>query len=209
MKLPVAKEGLPYFFALFGASLLTSFFSWTLSLTLGFSSLLVLLFFRDPKKRSIPKEGEILSPSYGTVVEVVEVEEPSFLKQKGIRVGIFLSVFDVHINYAPISGRVTHLKHEKGKFKNALKAEAAVVNECNWVGIQSDQGVILVKQIAGMIARRIVCFLKNGSELQAGEKIGLIQFGSRVDVWLPQGTRICVAKGERVQGGVTVIGIKK
>lgn len=207
MNLPIAKEGIPYVVTLLAASLLTLLFSWFLALGFAILALGTLYFFRDPKKRTPAKPGEILAPSYGTVVEVVEVEEPNFLKQKGIRIGIFLSVFDVHVNYAPTSGVVTHLKREKGKFYNALKAKAGDWNECNWVGIEGREGSVLVKQIAGMIARRIVCPIKTGMHLKAGEKIGLIQFGSRVDVWLPHGTKVCVKKGNRVQGGVTVIGL--
>ncbi len=205
MKLPIAKEGIAYSLLLAVAVLFSIFFFPYLAFPAALALLFCLYFFRDPKKRTIPKEGEILSPAYGTVVEITEDANANYAG-KGKKVGIFLSVFDVHVNYAPTAGVVTTVKHEKGRFCNALNPKAAEVNECNWVAIQAEKGKVLVKQIAGLIARRIVCPIQPGAALQAGEKIGLIQFGSRVDVWLPVDTQILIQKGERVQGGVTVIG---
>jgi len=197
MKLPIAKEGLTYSLLLALIALFSFFFFPIVAVVVAVALLFCLYFFRDPKARTIPKEGEILSPAYGTVVQILDDEK---------KVGIFLSVFDVHINYAPAAGVVTKLKYVKGRFCNALKAKAAEVNESNSIEIQAKKGTFLVKQIAGLIARRIVCPIQKGVQLQAGEKIGLIQFGSRVDIWLPKNTDILVLKGQRVKGGVTIIG---
>lgn len=208
MSLPIAREGNPYILFLFGLTALLAFLYWPAAVVAGLALLFTIYFFRDPRKRAAPKPGEILSPSYGTVVQVAE-ESAAYVGGLGTKIGIFLSVFDVHVNYAPAAGRVTHLQYQKGKFYNALKAKAAEANECNWVGIEGKSGRVLVKQIAGMIARRIVCGVRQGEELAAGQRIGIIRFGSRVDVWLPSGIEVRVKKGDKVQGGVTVIGARK
>lgn len=208
MKLPIAKEGLLYCTLLALISIISFFFIPFIAVVAFLALLFSLYFFRDPKVRTLPQEGEFLSPAYGTVVEIKEDENPKS-SEKSKKVGIFLSVFDVHMNYSPVQGKVTYVQHQKGRFCNALKAEAADVNECNWVSIESEKGNVLVKQIAGLIARRIVCPIQEGVSLRAGEKIGLIQFGSRVDIWLPAEAEILVKKGDRVCGGVTVIGALK
>lgn len=208
MKLTIAKEGIPYGLVLLAVTAALFFISVPAALVSALLTGFVLYFFRDPQKRTDPKPGEILSPSYGTVVEVSENKDFEYLGGKGTKIGIFLSVFDVHMNYAPADGVVTYLRHQKGKFCNALKAKASEINECNSIGIQGKNGDFVVKQIAGLIARRIVCPVRKGTILNAGEKIGLIQFGSRVDIWLPAGIEINVKKGDRVQGGVTVIGVR-
>lgn len=207
MNIRLAPEGLPYIAALAGLGILSAFLYWPAAVVFLAALLFTLYFFRDPDVRTEPKPGEILAPSYGTVVQVGEEEEPNFIRQKATRIGIFLSVFDVHVNYAPVGGRVIHRQYQPGRFYNALKAKAADANECNWVGIEGREGRLLMKQIAGMIARRIVCALRPGEELRAGQRIGIIRFGSRVDVWLPPGCRALVKKGDRVRGGVTVIGV--
>lgn len=208
MTWPVAREGLPFIVALAGLFLASIFIYWPAAVLFGLLLLFTLYFFRDPRDRYRARKGEILAPAYGTVVQVAEETEPHFVQGKATRIGIFLSVFDVHVNYAPAAGTVSYVKYQKGKFHNALKAVAGEANECNWIGIAGERGRVLLKQVAGMIARRIVCGVRSGESLQAGQRIGLIRFGSRVDVWLPPGTKVLVKKGDRVRGGVTVIGVQ-
>lgn len=208
MNLPVAREGMPFIVALLGLTAVLAFGPWPAAALSAILLLFTIYFFRDPRTRAQAAPGEILSPAYGTVVQVAPEEEANFLKGRGTRIGIFLSVFDVHVNYAPAAGEVAHLEYQKGRFYNALKPAAAESNECNWIGIEGPGGRILMKQVAGMIARRIVCGVRRGERLAAGQRIGIIRFGSRVDVWLPPGVEARVKKGERVRGGVTVIGVQ-
>ena len=163
-------------------------------------------FFRDPQ-RAIPAGDElILSPADGKVVLIEEVEEPYFLQQKVMRVSIFLSVFNVHVNRIPVSGKVSFLKYVKGKFFVAFAEKASEENEQSIIGIEHRKGKILFKQIAGIIARRIVYHLNIGEEVSAGQRFGLIRYGSRVDVFFPQNTSIKVKLGDHVVGGETILG---
>ncbi len=205
MRLPIAKEGVAYSLLLAFLTVLFLFILPVVAIVTGLLFLFCLYFFRDPKERTEPKPGEILSPAYGTVVQIIDDLNPAD-QNPAKKVGIFLSVFDVHMNYSPMNGMVTHLEYKKGKFCNAMNPQAADINENNSVGIQGKEGQVLVKQIAGLIARRIVCPIKKGVELLAGQKIGLIQFGSRVDIWLPKDIALHIRKGDRVKGGVTILG---
>ena len=148
----------------------------------------------------------IVSPADGKVVDVSEVVEDTFLKGKARKISIFLSLFNVHINYAPVEGTVSFLKYTKGRFKFAFVDKASDLNENNALGIDNGRTKVFVKQIAGMIARRIVCRSRVGDRLACGERFGLIRFGSRVDLYVDPSCRIKVRKGDTVTGGVTVIG---
>jgi phosphatidylserine decarboxylase len=175
--------------------------------------LFVLSFFRDPERRTPPDERTLVSPADGTVTDVTTAREESYLLTEATRIGIFLSVFDVHVNRSPVAGRVEHVSYRPGRFRNAMDAEAcSKENEANLVGIRGDGGVrVLVKQIAGTIARRIVCPLEVGASLRRGERFGMIKFGSRTELFVPADLpfELRVHVGEHVKGGETVIGVLK
>ena len=133
-------------------------------------------------------------------------ESQSDLNQTVKRVSIFLSIFNVHINRAPVAGKVNYIEYHSGKFHNALEGESSIFNENNLIGMENHYSKICVKQIAGMIARRIVCYCSKGDEINAGDKIGLIKFGSRVEIYMPLETEILVQLGQNVKGGETIIG---
>lgn len=165
-----------------------------------------IYFFRDPE-RSIPDEKNIVvSPGDGKVVQITEVDDDTYLKSKVRQVSIFLSVFDVHINRIPMSGKVEYFNYLKGKFKQAFRSEASIVNEQTIIGISNGNTRIVFKQIAGILARRIVCHVREGFSVERGERFGMIKFGSRVDVLFPLDAEILVKKNQKVKGGVTALG---
>lgn len=211
----IAKEGWPF---VIGSFMLTAalfsgwYFSqsiWLLS-TAFFTAVLTMfmaLFFRDPN-RETPDEPDILvSPADGFVVGISEISDHHFLKAPAIQVSIFLTIFDVHINRIPVAGMVEYINYKSGKFLSAFKDEASEANEQSEVGLITESGVkIAFKQIAGLVARRIICKLKEGQSCATGERYGLIRFGSRADLILPLGTKIEIKKGQHVKGGLTIIG---
>jgi phosphatidylserine decarboxylase len=157
-------------------------------------------FFRNPR-RSIPGgRNLILSPADGKVVRI------SHAAGEAMTVSIFLSIFDVHVNRAPIMGQVESLEYKRGRFKAAYDDEASLVNEQNVITIKGEGIQLVVRQIAGLIARRVICWKKPGDSVQRGELIGLIRFGSRVDVVLPKNVKVLVRVGDRVRGGSTILG---
>ena len=166
---------------------------------------LLLYFFRDPERSSPAGEGLFLAPADGQVMAVQQVHEPRFLEGEGLRISIFMSLFDVHVNRAPVEGQVSLVEHVPGQFLQAFRPEASDVNEHNLVGLESRYGRVLVSQIAGILARRVVCWVYPGQKLQIGERLGVIKFGSRVDLYLPLGAEPVVQVGDRARAGVTVI----
>jgi phosphatidylserine decarboxylase len=176
----------------------------TLSLAIFF--LFNFFFFRDPK-RIIPKGDQlIVSPGDGKVVQIERVMEPEYFKSEVQRLSIFLSVFDVHVNRAPIAGKVDYFRYIPGKFLLAFKPMSSELNEQTVIGIQNGEKRILFKQIAGIIARRIVCEIGEGDTVSAGSRFGLIRYGSRIDVFYPDNAEISVKIGDHVYGGETIIG---
>ncbi len=172
----------------------------------------VLSFFRDPK-RILPKgEHRMVSPADGVIFDIGDVDEPDFIGEECVRIGIFLSVFNCHINRAPCSGTVEMIKYKRGAFHSALKArECSRRNESNFIGISNAAGtdaLIGVKQIAGQIARRIVCDLKEGATVRRGQQFGMIKFGSRTEIFVPKSAnfKLKLKLGAHVQAGRTVIG---
>jgi phosphatidylserine decarboxylase len=199
----MVKDG--YRFALppliLGIVLLT--FRWWWAAVLVVLGLFVLYFFRDPE-RQIPSDPEaVVSPADGRVVEIVNEPNGS---RPGKRVSIFLSIFDVHVNRAPVAGRISRLEYKPGRFMAAWEGKASAENEQNLIAIQTPRGEMTFKQIAGWIARRIIFWKRQGDEVAAGERVGMIRFGSRVDVWLPEGAEVLVRRGQKVAGGSTVLG---
>jgi phosphatidylserine decarboxylase len=159
-------------------------------------------FFRDPK-RPVPVEaGLVVSPADGKITEVARIQTPG---GERIRLSIFLSVFDVHVNRSPIAGRVREVRYQKGQYLNALNPDSAEKNEQNIVTVQGEEFDVSFKQIAGLLARRIVVRFRVGDFVERGERVGLIKFGSRVDVVLPGHAHVRVVLGQRVKGGASVL----
>ena len=165
-------------------------------------ALFVFSFFRDPE-RVIPTEpGAIVSPGDGRVVVVTDEEDAG---RPGKRISIFLAIWNVHVNRAPAAGVITNLEYRPGKFLAAMRKRASLENEQNIFTLSTDAGEIVFKQIAGLIARRVVSWKQSGERVARGERIGLVRFGSRADVWMPQDAEILVKLGEHVKGGSSVL----
>jgi phosphatidylserine decarboxylase len=179
---------------------------WVLGFVLLVVAIWVASFFRDPER--VPAEtGDrvVISPADGKVVLVTEVDEPTFVKGRARRVSIFMNIFNVHVNRYPVTGAVEYVQANPGRFLNAVAPEASLENEQTSVGIVAGQNKVLVRQIAGLIARRIVTYSKVGDQARRGDRMGLIRFGSRVDVFLPLDTTLRVKPGDIVFAGVTVL----
>jgi phosphatidylserine decarboxylase len=198
----IAREGYPFIFTAGILALLVLVIGWKwLGLVLVIVTLAFLGFFRDPDRIPPQGDGLILSPADGKLVRVKPLEAG------GTQVSIFLSPLDVHVNRAPIGGRVEDVRYQKGSFVAAYKDEASLANEQNSLTIVDPQGRSLrLIQIAGVVARRIVCYARKGDALEAGQRLGLIMFGSRVDLFLPSASVVQVAEGQRVKGAETVLG---
>jgi phosphatidylserine decarboxylase len=167
---------------------------------------LVLQFFRNPTRKVAINEYVALSPADGKVVAIEETEEPEYFKDKRIQVSIFMSVWDVHANRWPIAGKVTYFKHHQGKYLMAAHPKSSTLNERTTIALRTEKGFeIMFRQIAGIMARRIVAPVKEGDTAKQGEQFGFIKFGSRVDMFFPLGTKICVNVGDKVKGGLDII----
>ncbi len=162
----------------------------------------VASFFRDPERRPPADPAAVVSPADGRVMEVVE---ESFDGRPGRRISIFLAIWNVHVNRAPMSGRLERVEYRPGKFYAAMRSRASAENEQNVFYLDTDRGTIVFKQVAGWIARRVVSWKSPGDRVILGERIGLIRFGSRMDLWLPDAAEIRVRPGENVAGGVSVV----
>jgi phosphatidylserine decarboxylase len=164
-------------------------------------------FFRDPERDIPPEPGVIVSPADGKVVRVDEVQEHEFLQGPARYVAIFMNVFDVHVNRSPVAGAVTEMRHRAGEYKAASRQDAPSRNEQQAILVENSHGRrVLVVQIAGLLARRIIPFVKPGQALARGERLGLICFGSRVDLYLPVDSQVQVKTGDRVKAGSSIIG---
>jgi phosphatidylserine decarboxylase len=179
---------------------------WLFAFLLAVVALWVAYFFRDPVREGERGDRLVISPADGRVVMITEVDEPTFLKSRAIRVSIFMNVFNVHVNRYPVSGIVRYVERRPGKFLNAAAENASLENEQASVGIETGSNHILVRQIAGLIARRIVTDAKDGDRVEQGDRMGLIRFGSRVDVFVPTTTKLRVNVGDPMFAGVTVLG---
>lgn len=207
---PIAKESLPF---LIPAALLTvvlGLMGWKLLTFLGILfTLFIAFFFRNPKRKIPSLENIIISPADGRIIYVGECEEDRFLKEKALKVSIFMSLFDVHMNRSPLSGKVLERSYLPGQFLVANVEKSSLLNEQNAVILETeDRSKILLIQIAGFVARRIVCYAKAGDTLRRGEIFGLIRFGSRVDLYLPKEVKPIVRVGQHVKGGESIIGYR-
>jgi phosphatidylserine decarboxylase len=180
---------------------------WTMALALALSgsALFVLWFFRDPEPR-VPGDGRlVVAPGQGRVIDIREVEEPTFLRSVARRITIFLSVFDVHVQRAPVSGTVEHRSYEPGEYLVAWLEKASDENEQASLGFTTPHGRVLVRQIAGLVARRIVTDPVEGDAVERGQRIGLIRFGSRVDLFVPLDWEVTCSVGDRAKVGATAL----
>jgi phosphatidylserine decarboxylase len=182
-----------------------SFPLWLLAFVLTVLVLWVAYFFRDPERTGPRGDDLVISPADGRVIEVVEVDEPAFLQGRAIRISVFMNVFNVHVNRYPVGGRVAYVHYNPGKFMNAAAEKASLDNEQMSIGVQGTRHRILFRQIAGLVARRIVTYSRVGDDAEQGERMGIIRFGSRVDVFVPVGSTIRVKVGDKPSAGVTVL----
>ena len=167
--------------------------------------LLILYFFRNPKRNVIDEPGLVVGPGDGTVKEITHVREERYLDSDVLRIGLFLSILDVHVQRVPLAGTVSLVDHQPGAFLQAFRPEASEENEYIAMRLETAYGPVLVKQIAGILARRCINFGKPGQELRTGQRYGLIRFGSRVDLFLPPEAEALVSEGDQVYGGITPI----
>ncbi|MBN2013046.1 phosphatidylserine decarboxylase family protein [candidate division KSB1 bacterium] len=211
----MAKEGFSIILVMLVFALILSVGAWVnnghLALTISAAVMWILFlftiyFFRDPQ-RSIPENPDaIISAADGTVTAIEEIYEPAFFDKKVTCVRIFLSIFNVHVNRIPVNGSVEYFDYQRGKFYAAYRKVAAEENEQTLVGIKGEHCDVLVKQIVGAIARRIVCHVRTGHKVTRGDRFGMIKFGSCVEMYMPSDVKISVQKGDKVRGGETIIG---
>jgi phosphatidylserine decarboxylase len=208
---PVDRERLPF---LIGVTVLTVAVAllkvgWLTVLMVALA-LQVFWFFRDPNRIIPTGEGLIVSPADGKVIELSEAKEERFLNDRAIKVSIFLNLFDVHVNRIPCAGRIRAIRYQPGTFLAANKDLASTQNEQNAILLETASGrTVVFVQVAGLVARRIVCWVKEGDAVAQGSRFGMIRFGSRTDLFLPLGTDLKVQLGQKVKGGSSIIGVLK
>ena len=209
----IAREGLPFIAiaavlalaAILFAARRGSWPAWLLSAVMVVIAVWVVYFFRDPERTGERGDRIVTSPADGRVVLITDVDEPAFIHGRAKRVSIFMNVFNVHVNRYPVSGTVKYVQYNPGKFLNAAVEKSSLENEQRSVGIESGPYRILVRQIAGLIARRIVTYSREGERVEQGERMGLIRFGSRVDVFLPTDAEVRVKVGDLTTAGTTTL----
>jgi phosphatidylserine decarboxylase len=208
-----AREGLPFILialaltaAGYTAALMRrSWPLWLLAFVLTLLTLWVAYFFRDPERTGPRGDTLVISPADGRVIDIREVDEPSFIGGRAIRISVFMNVFNVHVNRYPVSGAVEYVHYNPGKFFNAAAEKASLDNEQMSVGVRTAGHKVLFRQIAGLVARRIVTYSQVGDTASQGERMGLIRFGSRVDVFVPVGSTVKVVLDEKPVAGTTVL----
>ena len=208
-----AREGLPFIviaaaiaLGTFGLALRTrSWPLWLLAFLLTVIALWIAYFFRDPERTGERGDKLVIAPADGRVLEIRTVDEPAFVHGPTTKISIFMNVFNVHVNRYPVNGTVRYVHYNPGKFLHAAAEKSSLENEQMSVGLESGSQRILVRQIAGMIARRIVTYSKEGDAARQGDRFGIIRFGSRVDVFLPVASRVRVKAGDPTLSGTTVL----
>jgi len=205
--IPIVREGVPFVAGPGGAAALAAGFGWTWpAVVLGAAALFTAWFFRNPKRVAPRTDRVIVAPGDGKVIAVTEEFEPRFLKDQGIRISIFLNIFNVHVNRIPCTGVVEDVAYQPGTFIPADRPDATLRNEQNALMIRTAEGAkVLCVQVAGLIARRIVCWATPGEAVACGDRYGLIRFGSRMDMFLPSSAKVRVAVGAHVKGGETIL----
>jgi phosphatidylserine decarboxylase len=207
-RLPVAGEGWRFILPLAGVALVLVLVGWSgVAAVPGLLAVMAIYFFRDPDRKPPRIAGAIVSAADGRVTDIEDAEHPAFPGGRAQRISVFLSLFSVHINRAPVGGRVESVEYRPGRFHSALHEDSARENERNRIALRNGKCGIIVDQIAGVIARRVVCSLHVGDTIAQGDRIGLIRFGSRTDVYLPLEAEVRIRKGMKVRGGETVLAI--
>jgi phosphatidylserine decarboxylase len=203
----VAPEGYPFMAIAWAILLVLAAGGWWIGALIWLPvAVWVVAFFRDPIREGPRGEESLIAPADGKVVSVLEsIDEPDFHGQSVVRVAIFMNVFNVHVNRYPASGTVTYRHDNPGRFFNAASEKASLENEQNSIGLETPKGKILVRQIAGLVARRIVTDHSKGTEVTQGQRMGLIRFGSRVDLFIPRSAKILVSVGDHTKAGETVV----
>lgn len=201
----IAREGIVYILVPAAVTVLLLLFGlWLVAIPFAALTAFMAFFFRDPRREPPDDPRLVVAPADGRVTRVNQVEAGN--PQSATLVSIFLSPLDVHINRAPIAGEITNVAYTRGKFLMATNQNASLVNEQNALTIRGEQITVVCKQIAGILARRIICWKRAGERVSLGERFGLIKFSSRTDILLPPQVEVLVQKGARVRGGVTIIG---
>lgn len=202
----IAPEGWPFILIAWGTVLLAAVLGWTLpAAVLALIAVWVVAFFRDPSREGPRGESLVIAPADGKVVSIIPIDEPDVIGGPSQRVSIFMNVFNVHVNRYPATGEITFRRHRPGQFFNAATEKAALENEQSDIGLRTARGPMLVRQIAGLVARRIITDHAVGTRVAQAERLGLIRFGSRVDIFLPPHAVIKVQLGETTLAGHTVI----
>ena len=203
---PIAREGWPFIAVSVAAALALWWFAgWGWSVLMWIIVVFMIQFFRDPKRAAPPGRHLVISPADGRIVSVERTRDP-YLERDAIKLSVFMNVFNVHSNRSPVDGDVRELWYSNGRFFNAALDKASADNERNALWIRADSGIdVTCVQIAGYIARRILCYVRAGDHLRRGQRFGFIRFGSRVDVFLPMDARARVSVGDKVYGGQTVL----
>ncbi|MEP6905169.1 MAG: phosphatidylserine decarboxylase family protein, partial [Gemmatimonadales bacterium] len=178
---------------------------WLIAVVVTLIALWVAYFFRDPERTGQRGATIVVAPADGRLIMMTEVDEPTFIQGRAIRLSIFMNVFNVHVNRYPVDGAVRYVHYNKGKFINAAAEKSSLENEQMSVGVESGPYRILVRQIAGLIARRIVTYSKVGETVHQGDRMGIIRFGSRVDVFVPTNARVLAKLGDLTTAGTTVL----
>ncbi|MHB1455031.1 MAG: phosphatidylserine decarboxylase family protein [Saccharofermentanales bacterium] len=205
--LPVMPDGLLYSLIPVAAGAATAVWSWIAACFFIIPLAFIFYFFRNPSRKDVASPADILSPADGKVLSITEIGHEDFIGGRAVSISIFLSIFNVHINRSPIGGTVRYHRYRDGAMLPAFKSHASDINERNTIGIESDDGYrVLVHQITGFIARRIVWWVKPGSRLDRAERYGFIKFGSCTQLVVPYGTEIRVAVGQKVRAAETVMG---
>jgi phosphatidylserine decarboxylase len=208
-----AREGFPFILGAAALSVIAFAFAvsrrswplWLLAFGLVVLTIYVAYFFRDPERTGERGDRLVVSPADGKVVLITEVDEPAFIHGRALRVSVFLNIFNVHVNRYPVGGTVRYVHYNPGRFINAAAEKASLENEQSSVGIDTGERRILVKQIAGLIARRIVTYSREGEHVVQGERMGLIRFGSRMDVFIPTNSKVLVSVGDKVAAGTSLL----
>ena len=201
----LARDGIPTITFLVLASAAFALVSPVPAVVMAVLAVLVIWFYRDPDRTAPEEDGLFVSPADGRVVEISEAEHP--FTGPSVKVGIFMNVLSVHVNRAPCMGRVDYLEYVPGRKIAAFAPKASEVNERNLVGLSTPYGPVLMVQIAGLLARRIVCRLRRGEVLEGGQRYGMIRLGSRVDIYLPQDVRLLIKLGDQVYAGNSSLGV--
>jgi len=206
VRVPIAPEGWPFIVPVAaGACVLAMMGRWAAAAVAAVPALAFAGFFRDPERVAAPVPGALLAPADGKVMAIAEVDDAWV--GPAVRISIFLSPLDVHVNRAPAAGLVRGVERVSGRFLAAYRSEASEVNERCTVALEADSARVAVRQIAGVLARRIVCRVRPGDKLEAGERFGLIRFGSRTDLIAPRGAGVRARVGDRVRGGESIVAV--